>query len=519
MMISGKMKRILFFLIIALFFEGINGQTQLPMGIPYQAVARDNFGKELASRQINVRFSILSETPVGPLVYQELHSAVTTSKFGVFSLIIGKGLKSGGSAADFSKIEWSQASHFLKVEVKFENDYIDMGTMQFLAVPYALYAQKSLEPGPQGQRGEQGLQGNPGNPATDDQTLSFDGSMLSISGGNSLTLNDLIQNLTVINQADGTYLGISRANSVKLATIESDGDPKNEIQDLTINADKLKITNNALATEWDLTRYLDNTDAQSLTWDPAARTLGISGNVATINLTELKNDPDADPTNELQDLTWDVTNRIIGITGRAGVNLSELKNDADASPTNEIQDLQLAGNNLSITGKTGAAVINLGTYLDNTDNQTLTYTESTNSLTIDRGNTISLGSLVAFRAKKTTSEIMPNFLTDYDFITGAPEFNDGGGFNYLTGLFTAPSSGIYTFNVNYVASGTADSRILKIFLNGSFYETLNTGITGGSTISRQLTMKLSAGNTVKVIVNVGTGYDSGTGSFSGYKVF
>jgi hypothetical protein len=114
---------------------------------------------------------------------------------------------------------------------------------------------------------------------------------------------------------------------------------------------------------------------------------------------------------------------------------------------------------------------------------------------------------------------MPNFLTDYDFITGAPEFNDGGGFNYLTGVFTAPTSGIYTFSVNYVASGPAESRILKIFLNGSYYETLNSGITGGSTITRQITMKLSVGNTVKVIVNVGTGYDSGTGSFSGYKVY
>jgi hypothetical protein len=56
-------------------------------------------------------------------------------------------------------------------------------------------------------------------------------------------------------------------------------------------------------------------------------------------------------------------------------------------------------------------------------------------------------------------------------------------------------------------------------LNGSYYETLNSGITGGSTITRQITMKLSVGNTVKVIVNVGTGYDSGTGSFSGYKVY
>jgi hypothetical protein len=32
-------------------------------------------------------------------------------------------------------------------------------------------------------------------------------------------------------------------------------------------------------------------------------------------------------------------------------------------------------------------------------------------------------------------------------------------------------------------------------------------------------MKLSAGDKVKPIINVGTGFETGTGSFSGYKVY
>jgi hypothetical protein len=56
-------------------------------------------------------------------------------------------------------------------------------------------------------------------------------------------------------------------------------------------------------------------------------------------------------------------------------------------------------------------------------------------------------------------------------------------------------------------------------LNGSFYETLNSGITNGSTITRQTTMKLVAGNTVKIIINVGTGFETGIGTFSGFKVY
>ena len=92
-----------------------------------------------------------------PVVYQELHSNVTTSKYGVFSLIIGHGTPYRGKCTvSFHRLTGQQAFHYLKVEVKFENIFMDMGTMQFLAVPYALYAQKSLEPGPAGPKGDAG---------------------------------------------------------------------------------------------------------------------------------------------------------------------------------------------------------------------------------------------------------------------------------------------------------------------------------------------------------------------------
>jgi hypothetical protein len=469
-------------LLVCLLLSSISFGQNVPMGIFYQAVARDNFGKELASRDIDVKFSILSGNPLGTVVFQELHPRVTTSKFGVFSLVIGKGTPTGGIYGELSQVNWSQAYHYLRVEVKFDNDFIDMGTMQFLAVPYALYAQKSLEPGPEGPKGDPGPKGESGDPASDNQTLSFDQSNLVISGGNSVPLTSLLQNLTITNSPEGNYLGISRGNSVLLATIEADGDPKNEIQDLTISSDKLKITNNPLATEWNLSRYLDNTDSQALTWDPVNRILGISGNTSSFNL-------------------------------------SELKNDADADPANEIQDLQLSNNKLSITGKAGAAEINLLPYLDDTDDQQLGYSESSKLLTISGGNSVTLGSMVAFRAKKTSSESVTTFMSDYDFIAGTLEYNDGSAYDNSAGLFSAPISGIYTFNVSYNATGSGDSRVLKIFLNGSLYEILNSGITNGSSITRAITMKLSAGDKVKPIINVGTGFEIGTGSFSGYRVY
>ena len=94
-----------------------------------------------------------------------------------------------------------------------------------------------------------------------------------------------------------------------------------------------------------------------------------------------------------------------------------LKNDADADPTNELQSL--------------------------------TFNQSTNTLTISSGNSIVLGNMVAFRAQKTTATSAPLPLSNIDFIADQVEYNDGAGLSIGTGEFTSPSTGIYTFDVKY----------------------------------------------------------------------
>jgi len=165
-------------------------QGTVPGGINYQAVARDNSGKELVNTDIEVRFTVRTGSALGPAIYQEVYTDVTTSRYGVFSLTIGKGDPVLGN---FTEIDWSAANHHLQVEVKFENLFMDMGTMQFMAVPYALYAAKSLEPGPPGPRGEQGPPGNPASD-TDDQKLIYyrDSKVLQIESGNSVRLDTII---------------------------------------------------------------------------------------------------------------------------------------------------------------------------------------------------------------------------------------------------------------------------------------------------------------------------------------
>jgi hypothetical protein len=258
-------KRYYVFLILLLSGTISYGQN-VPLGIFYQAVARDNVGKELANRKIDVKFSIISGNPLGTVVYQELYSDVTTSKYGVFSLIIGKGTPTGGLYTNLSQIQWNTAFHYLKVEVKFDNDFIDMGTMQFLAVPYALYAQKSLEPGPQGPKGD------PGDPASDNQTLSFDGNNLSIANGNTVNLSSLNvpHQLTLI----GDTLSILGGNKVGLT---------NQIQDLQLDVNNLlKITKNPTATAIDLSKF-----TQTLSYNSDNYQLSLSNGGGTASLGQI----------------------------------------------------------------------------------------------------------------------------------------------------------------------------------------------------------------------------------------
>jgi len=518
---TENLKILLAVLAFAMVIISSNGQPGVPLGIHYQAVARDNFGKELASKKIDVKFSIVSENPLGPVVYQELHSGVITSKYGVFSLIIGHGTPTGGLNGELSQINWSSAFHYLKVEVKFENSFVDMGTMQFLSVPYALYAQKSLEPGPEGPRGDPGPQGLPGTqgPKGDTGTAGAAGPK-GDTGAQGLPGDPATddQILSVINVEGSDYLAISGGNQVKISNIERDGDPANEIQDLLINADKLKITNNPAAVEWDLTKYLDNTDKQGLLWNGATRVLSIDGNANTINLSELEDDADASPTNEIQALSFNSSTNVLSLTNSASADLTSLKNDADASPTNEIQTLALASDVLSISG---ANNVNLSAYKDNTDSQTLTYSEASNSKTLQilEFEALTLGNTVAFRAKNNTSD--PSSSMSYPTMTyDAVDYNLGGYLNTASGIFTVPQDGIYTFNATYFADGSGGSRELAIYVNSVLYDRLAIDIGAGSTIPvHSVTMRLSATNTVSIVIYTGVATQTGTGSFSGFRVY
>jgi hypothetical protein len=465
----------------------------VPMGINYQAVARDNSGKEIANQIIQVRFSILSGNTEGEVTYQEVHANIRTTAFGVFSLIVGKGERTGGTAEGLAGIPWENANHFLKVEVDFGQGFINMGTMQFFAVPYALYAHKSLEPGPQGPKGDQGLKGDKGDPATDNQKLSFDGSNLTISpNGNTVNLSTLNipHSLSIL----GDTLSIYGGNKVGLP---------NQIQDLTLDANNiLKITKNTAASSIDLSKFLDNKDQQTLGFNTGTNILSIlNGN--TVDLTPMKQDLNLtgnsltitnklsptliDLSKYLQTLSFNSTTNKLSISNVAGdVDLTSLKNDADSDPTNEIQSLS--------------------------------FDKSTGNLTISSGNTISINNMIGFKAKKTVSQSGLTIGTTYPFVNSEVEFNEGSFYDSGAGSFTAPITGIYTFFVSYKADGSGSSRVLSILKNGTIYEVIGPDISSGAELSKWVTMKLNQGEYVSLTINTGMSQYSGTGSFVGYRV-
>ena len=124
--------------------------AQTTNGIFFQAVARDNFSNPAKDRKIYVQTSIIQTTITGTKVLTEEHQA-TTDATGVFSISIGNGTRVGGTASNLSNIDWSRGPFYLNLKVAitpvggssswdYTKEWVDMGTTNFGAVPYAYYA-------------------------------------------------------------------------------------------------------------------------------------------------------------------------------------------------------------------------------------------------------------------------------------------------------------------------------------------------------------------------------------------
>ncbi len=137
-----------------------NSFAQVPQSMNYQAVARDNMGKLIASHPIGIKIIILQGSATGTAVYTETDTA-TTNQFGLFTVAIGKGTVITGT---FSSITWSTGNYWLQVQMDPAGgtSYTNMGTSQLLSVPFALFAASTSSSGPTGPTGPTGITGMTG---------------------------------------------------------------------------------------------------------------------------------------------------------------------------------------------------------------------------------------------------------------------------------------------------------------------------------------------------------------------
>ena len=130
--------------LLSVLFCAITFAQSVPQGINYQAVARDANGDVLMNQALTIQFSVISDSITGTVSWQETHP-VTTNEYGLFTAIVGGGTStSAGSSSTFDVVNWGSTSHYLNVEINYGSGYVDMGTTQFMSVPYALQAGNSV---------------------------------------------------------------------------------------------------------------------------------------------------------------------------------------------------------------------------------------------------------------------------------------------------------------------------------------------------------------------------------------
>ena len=171
------MKKILKILVLFTTFYGFSQSS----GITYQAVIYNPNGEELpgvdnpyaplTNQDVCLQFGIIDAS--GSVEYQE-EVQVTTDAFGMVNLLIGTNTQTGGYAADFAGVQWTEDAKFLVVDLDIKGsctDFEELSNQPFTYVPFAYYSPGSDIPGPEGPPGPAG----PAGPAGADGQDGVDG--------------------------------------------------------------------------------------------------------------------------------------------------------------------------------------------------------------------------------------------------------------------------------------------------------------------------------------------------------
>lgn len=139
------MKQFLLLLVFGFFcLSAVQGQkpASIPVGINFQAIARDVDGQIKANTPIYLRISLTSAEEVAEVYYSEEH-AINTDSFGLFNIVIGQGeslLKNS-----LLEVPWAKGNIWLSIEMATgaNPEYRLVSNTQMMAVPIALQAEQA----------------------------------------------------------------------------------------------------------------------------------------------------------------------------------------------------------------------------------------------------------------------------------------------------------------------------------------------------------------------------------------
>ena len=132
------MRRIILFIAVFSALCTTAWTQSVPMGMKYQAVARDLKGNVLGNQEISIRITLYSDLDRQTTEYSESHTTAT-NEVGLFTLVIGEGSILAGT---FDKVPWSTRDIWMEVSVldKKSSEFVSISSSKLLAVPYAFHA-------------------------------------------------------------------------------------------------------------------------------------------------------------------------------------------------------------------------------------------------------------------------------------------------------------------------------------------------------------------------------------------
>lgn len=135
------MKHLFLPLIFLFLVSGL--RAQVPGIFAFQGVAKSANGQPLAAgTSIKLRFTVHEGNSGGSVVLIDTHSP-TVSQGGIFNVFVGNGNLVGTS---IYALDWGNKNYYLQIELAADDvNYVDVGTTQFVSVPYALYTSTAKE--------------------------------------------------------------------------------------------------------------------------------------------------------------------------------------------------------------------------------------------------------------------------------------------------------------------------------------------------------------------------------------